>query len=340
VKNAITAALAGRTSISVRWWWAAIVGLVGLLALSAGLGWELLRSVDPTAPAPVTFIVPKNQPVGRVAERLADQHLIRHPLALRAWLKLTGLDSQLQAGSFQLSASMSLPALAEALTSLANPTDIWVTVLEGWRREEIAQHLDGLQLEEFDSFEFLQLSRDDEGRLFPDTYLVPKESTARDIHRLLTDTFERKVTTQLAAELAASPHDLETVLIMASLVEREGRGDQQLRQVAGILFNRLELGMPLQVDATLQYASGYDQAQNSWWQPPTNADRQLDSPFNTYLHPGLPPQPIANPGLAAITAVLDPAETEYLFYLHDDRGTIHYAINFARHQENIRNYLR
>ena len=133
--------------------------------------------------------------------------------------------------------------------------------------------------------------------------------------------------------------DAESV-ILASIVEREAREPEQMRHVAGILLNRLEIGMALQVDATLQYVKGYDQARKTWWAPPTAADKQLSSPYNTYENPGLPPGPISNPGANALMAVANPIKSNDLFYLHTNDGNMYYAETYEEHQENIQKYLR
>lgn len=284
-----------------------------------------------------SFVVPRGQAVSRIAERLADQGLIKSSWAFRLIVKKLSLEDQLQAGSFQLSPSMTLTEIAHKLTEGTN--DTWVTIPEGWRREEVATSL-AVSLPAFDEQAFLNLSLNDEGRLFPDTYLFAKESTAQTVYSVLINTFENRVETGLATEITAADHDFNDVLIMASIVEREARGSEEMRHVAGILWNRIELGMALQADATLQYAAGYDATTDSWWTPPTAADKQLSSLFNTYQYPGLPPHPIASPGLVAISAALDPLSTTDLYYLHDRRGEIHYAQTLDEHNANVQRYLR
>ena len=127
---------------------------------------------------------------------------------------------------------------------------------------------------------------------------------------------------------------------MASIVEREARGADDMQHVAGILWNRIELGMPLQADATLQYLKGYNPVEQAWWTPPLAADKSLISPYNTYLNLGLPPRPICNPGLEAIKAAAQPLSTDDLFYLHDRQGKIHYAQTLDDHNLNVDRYLR
>jgi UPF0755 protein len=315
-----------------------VIAFILLLAAAIAVISSQFQPVSSTPQPKVKFVIPKGQAVSVIASNLQEAGLIRHPLALRAELRRKGLEDKIQAGSFDLSPSMSLSEIAQTLTTGTN--DVWVTLLEGWRREEIADSLDRQELPAFDKEKFLELSASSEGTLFPDTYLVPREATAEQLYSLFTNTFDRKVTQGLADEIKASDHDWNDVLIMASIVEREARGLTQMKEVAGILWHRLEIGMPLQADATLQYAKGYDKKESAWWVPPLGADRQLDSPFNTYQHPGLPPRPIANPGLDALTATLQPNQTNNLFYIHDSDGKLHYAQTLEEHNRNIERYLR
>jgi UPF0755 protein len=144
----------------------------------------------------------------------------------------------------------------------------------------------------------------------------------------------------LADDIEKSPHDFDDILTMASIVEREARGYEEMRNVAGILWNRIDLGMPIQADATLQYVKGYNEQTKAWWTPPLAEDKKLNSPFNTYLNPGLPPRPISNPGYDAIRATLNPVDTDNIFYLHDQDGGIHYAESLEEHNANVQKYLR
>lgn len=298
----------------------------------------LTRPVDSQSQTSQRFVIPRGQAVRVIADRLQEAGLIKNALIFQLIVKQEGLGNDIQAGSFDLSPSMSTREIAQQLTEGTN--DLWVTILEGWRREEIAESLASQDLSEFSAEEFLDLTKGTEGRLFPDTYLIPREITAKQVVSLLEQTFERKVLAGLEKEIAASAYDFEDALIMASIVEREARGEAELRMVAGILWNRIEIGMALQADATLQYVKGYNATEKTWWSPPTAADKKLTSIYNTYRYPGLPPQPIANPSLAAIQAALNPAQTDYFYYLHDRTGKAHYAVTLDEHNANINAYLR
>jgi UPF0755 protein len=309
-----------------------------LVALSAAaLVYYALTPIS-TSPDEVRFVVARGQSISAIGAKLTTEGFIRHPLIFRAVVKAKGLEQLIQAGSFKLAKNQTPWQIATALTQ--GTDDLWITIPEGWRREEIAKYLSEQELSEFDEDEFLELTSASEGKLFPETYLVSREVTAKGIYDLLTNTFERKVVDGLSEEIEQSGHTLDEILIMASLLEREGNTPAQLNHIAGILWHRIDIGMALQVDASLQYVKGYDAKTKSWWVPPLAADKQLDSPFNTYAHPGLPPRPIANPGLDAIKAAATPDRVTDLFYIHDSSGQMHFAKTLEEHNRNVERYLR
>ncbi len=316
----------------------AIFAMTSLILIGVGAyGASLLTPVDKNDQTEQQFIVPKGQSITKIGERLKEAGLIKNVLAFRLVIKKDNLSNKIQAGSFKINKAMALNEIAETLTM--GTQDSWVTLQEGWRNEEIAESIARQNFSEFDKDEFINLAKGSEGKLFPDTYLVPLQINAEQFYELLTNTYERKTT---ALNLTDNPINLTSnqVLILASLVEREGRGVQDMRNVAGILMNRLEISMALQVDATLQYANGYDKVQQTWWKEPLAKDKEIVSPYNTYLNAGLPPTPICNPGLDAIQAVLDPVPSDNLFYLHDSSGIGRYAQTYEEHLANINKYLR
>ncbi len=299
---------------------------------------NMLQPVNPASTEEIRFVIPKGQSIARIGERLTEAGLIKNPWVFRLLVKQQNAENAIQAGSFLLAASMTPAQLIQEMTK--GTDDIWVTFLEGWRREEMAESLSELDLPNYDPQEFLDLTVGKEGYLFPDTYLVQRSVTAEDIVNLMTSTFEKKVEEDLADQIESSGKPLDEIITMASLVQREAKGAQQLRVVSGVLWNRVDIGMALNVDATLQYIKGYNQAQQSWWVPPLAVDKEINSPFNTYMVAGLPPSPICNPGLDAIKAALDPAETNYLYYIHDTEGQVHFAETLDQHNANVQQYLR
>lgn len=317
----------------------AVLVTLGILAVGVGFAWfnYAQQPVNPADPQSIRFVIPKGQAIQTIGERLVQERLIRNVVIFRFVVWRDKLASKIQAGSFQLNRALSTAEIAKRLTM--GTDDIWVTIPEGKRTEEVAEYFD--EFEEFDKEAFLKLAKVDEGYLFPDTYLFPVQTTAEGVHKQLRDHFDQVLEKNKITEKAkAENRTLEDVVIMASLLEREAQSEEDMKVVAGILYNRLEQGMPLQVDATLQYAKGFDKASNNWWPPALSADKESNSRYNTYRFTGLPPGPIANPGLKALTAAVEPTESEYLFYITDNEGQMHYTQSYDEHLENINTYLR
>ena len=287
------------------------------------------------------FIIKPGQPVVQIAQNLEDAGLINNALAFRLLVAQMGIAKNIQAGDFRLSSHLPAREIAKELTHGA--IDVWITLPEGMRIEEQAKRLEeklkfgSNEKYQFDKGEYIKLAQ--EGYMFPDTYLIAKDAAAADIVQRLRQTFDEKVGGLLAKGKENNLTE-EEVLILASLVERESKSSQERPIIAGILLNRLNAGMALQVDATVQYAKGYDSNENTWWPQVSPADYQtVRSRFNTYLYPGLPPAPIANPGLESLQAAAEPAETDYFYYLHDADGKIHYAKTAEEHDQNIQDFL-
>ncbi len=298
----------------------------------------MLQPVNPSNSNKIRFVVPKGQSISKIGDRLTEAGLIKHPLVFRFLVKKLNAEKEIQAGSFSLSPNMTPEQLITEMTK--GTDDVWVTLLEGWRREEMANSLATQDLAHFDKQEFLRLTDGKEGYLFPDTYLVQREFTTEQIISLLKNTFKKKVEDDLADQITASGRSLKDIITMASIIQREAKGEEQMRLVSGVLWKRVDLGMGLNVDSTLQYLRGYNLIKDSWWVPPLAVDKESTSPYNTYKHAGLPPGPIANPGLDAIEAALHPTQTEYLYYLHDAQGQIHFGRTLEEHNANVQKYLR
>lgn len=318
--------------------WLIVIGSSLTIGLFLGTFiWWALLPVAVSQTTTQTFIVPKGQAVKVIGQRLETAGLIKNQLLFTAAVKWLQTANKIQAGSFQLSPSWTVVKMAQELTK--GTEDVWLTIPEGWRREQIADYLASQNLVAFNKTEFLKLTSDKEGRLFPDTYLVPRLITAPGLVAILDATYQKRVTQGLEKLIATATRPLPEIIILASILEREAGDKTQMSQVAGVLENRLKIKMPLQVDATLQYIKGYSQIEKNWWATPLAVDKQLKSPYNTYLNPGLPPSPISNPGVAAIEAALNPTESNFLFYLHD-QGKIYLAKNLAEHNANVAKYLK
>ncbi|MBI3619926.1 endolytic transglycosylase MltG [Candidatus Roizmanbacteria bacterium] len=282
------------------------------------------------------FVVPPGAGLSYIAKQLVGAGLIRNKIVFYFIVKRLGYDKKIQAGDFRLFPSMDAYEVARALTH--GTLDVWITLIEGKRKEEIA-HLISEKLD-IPETEFLKNVK--EGYLFPDTYLFPRNATAADVVDILTNNFNKKYSEDLQTEARKKHLSDKEVITLASLVEREAHYSEDRQKVAGVLLKRYRNDWPLNVDATIQYALGYQPDTKTWWKQPLAAeDLSIDSLYNTYKHIGLPPTPIANPGLAAIKAVIDADENiPYWFYVSDSSGRLHYAKTLEEHNANVSKYVR
>lgn len=276
------------------------------------------------------FVIPQGMAVRAIGNKLKEQGLIKDPVVFFIYVRKNGLDQKIQAGSYKLSPSMDLLKIMDTLQS--GSEDAWVTIPEGLRSEEIAEILKE-QISSYDS-SWVSALRNEEGYLFPDTYLIPKDADIETVISILKNNFNSKIE---GIGLSSEDPELLDILIIASLIEREALRDDEKPMIASVIYNRLNDGMALDIDATLQYAKG--KVAGKWWTVPTGVDRQIDSPYNTYKYPGIPPGPIANPGIEAIKAAQTPASSEYYFYIHDNEGNVHFARTLAEHNRNVSRYL-
>jgi UPF0755 protein len=307
---------------------------------------------------PGQFLVNTNHSAsGEVADSLSTKGFIKSSLAFRVAHLLYG-HRDIQPGSYQISKSMSVWQIVGVLSK--EPNMKWVTIPEGLRKEQVAEIMRkklGWNDEQINKFvtTYTAMKFDYvEGVYFPDTYLIPVNEAPLDLAERMQRRFEEQFA-PYSKEALEQNIQWTTVIKLASIIQREAAGSEDMPLISGILWNRLNQKMKLEVDATVQYArdsvahygtapdlyqdTSYT-AEGTWWKPIQVADKQIDSPFNTYLYQGLPARPIANPGLDAIKAVLHPEETECLYYLHDDSRTIQWANTLAEHEQNIEQYLR
>lgn len=321
-----------------------IIILIAILALTGAAGaywlWQGFQPAQPGSKADIEVIIPKGSSVKAISEQLAEAGVIKSPLHWQIVVKQKGIANQIQAGTFTLSPGSTAAEIADQLTQGTN--DLWVTIKEGWRATEIgaylADNLPGFSAEgEVFNTECLGY----EGYLYPETYLVPREYDTKQMCQLMRRQYGEVLTMERREAIHQAGFTEEEIITLASIIEREAKRPADMKVVSGILQNRLEMGMPLQVDATLQYIKGYDQANQTWWPTALSADKELASPYNTYANPGLPPGPICNPGENAILAAMEPTPSDYLYYISNSAGTqMHYAETYEEHQENINLYLR
>lgn len=279
------------------------------------------------------FTIDIGRPLVGVANDLEDAHYIRSKLVFSTFVTLLGGERRVSPGDYQLTYGQNVFEIAWQIARGDHGIEqVKVTIPEGKTVEQIANLLDD-SFSEFDAEAFRTLAQSHEGYLFPETYFFFPAVAPEEAVRAMRAMFDFK-TAHLFSSAALAGRSVSSIVTMASLVEREAHGSDDRAVIAAILYKRLELGMRLQVDATVAYAAGKGDETLS------KADFAIDSPYNTYRHGGLPPGPIANPGIAAITAALSPAKTNYLYYLHDKNGSIHYAKTYAEHQKNIARYLK
>jgi len=317
---------------------------------SAKLLWYdgLLTNPINTAANEQPFPVEIGESVNSVAIRLQEAGLIRDAVSFRDYLIYTGLDTSIQAGSYQLSPAMSAIAIARKLQD-ATSADVKFVVLPGWRMEELAASLptSGLPItpEEFltltnstsDQYDFLSGANSLEGFLFPDTYIFPRTTSAQNVLDELLRNFSLQLSSNLTNGFDVQGLTIYQAVTLASIVEREAVQDGEKPLIASVYINRIRIGMKLEADPTVQYAIGFNSAQNTWWTNPLGYnDLQFDSPFNTYLYAGYPPTPISNPGLNSLQAVAYPVQTTYYYFRAkcDGSGLHSFSETFEEHLGN------
>jgi len=302
--------------------------------------------------SPVAFDVAPGETAEGVAMRLQNVGLIRDASAFEMLMRYYGLDTQIQAGHFQLSPAMRPEEIAEALRHASADETVFVT-LEGWRLEQVAE---AVELAFGDGAGFLQAATRSalpswlgapsnatglEGLLFPNTYRMEPDASGPEIATAMLAEFEAQfdeARRQRAREQGLTPYE---VVILASIVEREAVVADERPLIAAVFLNRIELGMRLEADPTVQYALGYQSDTGRWWKIPLLAADLTDtvSPYNTYLSDGLPPTPICSPGLASIDAVLSPADVDYLYFVAKGDGSHAFTASWEEHLANVAQYV-
>lgn len=319
--------------------------------------------------SPVRFVVEPGTPARAIGEQLFEAGLIGDDLLFEAYVRINGYASQLEAGTFILNPSMTLVEIVEILQH-AEASSVTITIPEGWRLEQIADYLaeaeifadpaaaeayrtqvltgdlTGLDVTRYAFLQDRPAGTSLEGYLFPDTYEIPAEGAIPlDVLTRQLDNFAAQVVPlyEQAVLSGTTDMDLHTVLTVASIVEREAVIPEERPDIAGVYLNRLAIGMRLEADPTVQYAMGYQPQTGQWWKTPVFLEEysSVISPYNTYLNEGLPPGPIANPGLSSIRAVLDPGEHDYLYFVAvpDGTGAHVFATTFDEHSVNVQRYL-
>lgn len=294
----------------------------------------------------INFNIPKNSSTAEIASRLESAGLIHSAAAFRFYARYQGIDGKFKPGDYLMSPAMALEEITGLLVKGPDDT-IKITVPEGFTVAQIADLLAQNGVAGKDDFLRLMDSKWDypymadlptgknrlEGYLFPDTYHVTPDTGSDKLVQMMLDRFNAVITEHNYIKMASDRDlTLHQAVTIASMVEREARVAGERARIAGVIFNRLKMGMPLQIDATIQYV--LDKPKDIL----LYQDLEVDSPYNTYKHPGLPPGPIASPGWPSLQAVIEPEEHDYLYYVAKPDGSHAFSRTLQEHNNNIRRY--
>lgn len=307
-----------------------VLTFVGIGVLFVLISWVKTLEEPPLLfPVGTDVTIREGATVSAVSDQFDTLGLVKSGLYFYLVLESDFSTDFIQAGTYRFPKPLTVSELSRAITSgdYASPP-VSVTFPEGFKVSDMLEYLPST----YDAVS-VDAIRDLEGFLFPDTYFIQSDTTFEELVAIMRENFNEKIK-PLESSIQASGLTEKEVVTLASIVEREGNDETSMKMISGILLKRLELGMPLQVDATLDYLLGKSSDEL------TGEDLELDSPFNTYLYKGLPPAPISNPGITALTAVLEPTESKYLYYLTGTDGEFYYAKTFEEHKQNKARYLR
>ncbi len=308
-----------------------LVILVILYFLVSGLNKVILPPKN--FPVPYRITINSGQTLFSISKELSVDGAIKSRRAFEMLVMTFGDENHISEGEYYFEKPVSVVELALRIAGKNFGIDRKkVTFPEGFSNIEMANRLSAT----FDSFDkelFLSLTKGQEGYLFPDTYGFFPSTTTDVIVSTLKKNFDKK-TAAIKIEAEEKGRAFSDIIIMASIIEKEAKGEADRELISGILWNRIRADIALQVDAPFLYLLNKESSEL------TRADLAIDSPFNTYRYKGLPPSPINNPGLASIEAALNPKASDYYYYLHDKNGTIHYAKTFTEHKKNISLYLK
>lgn len=339
---------------------AVLVAAIGTYAVLGDAGgairglqafWDLPASDDP---APRVFEVREGQSASEVGRQLERQGLIRSALVFRVIVQTRGVESRIGRGVYVLRATMTTSQIVDVLVAGAMAPGRRMTVPEGWRAIQVARLLERIGAVKASEFmavvadpgriapyhDLLENAPSLEGYLFPDSYELDTNPSAEAIAKRMVQEFDRRFTLELRRKAKALGLSLQQAVTLASIVEREAMLPEERRLISGVFHNRLRAGMPLQADPTVQYALASRDldaaaAYDYWKQELTPDDLAVNSPYNTYLYRGLPPGPVCAPGLESLVAAVEPAQTDYLYFVARGDGGHAFARTLEEHLANI-----
>ncbi len=322
----------------------AAAGAVALaIALASAWFWYAAFGERALPASETTLVIPRGATGSDVAKLLRENAVIGSPLAFNLLARLRGEEAAMKAGQFRFPAHQSARQILGEIVSGGSQVAAWVTIPEGFTAREIAHELAqrslGTESGLINYFMGHSLALPGsrtatlEGVLFPNTYLIPTGATPAEIARIFTAEFLRELPAGSERKAKKLGLSVAQVVTLASLIEREAKADDERSLMAGVYYNRLRIGMPLEVDATIEYTFAHHK------DAITLADLARDSPYNTYKQVGLPPTPIANPGRPSLVAALDPEPSHYLFYVYKGDGHHAFSRTLAEHNANVARYL-
>ena len=301
-----------------------------LCVLVVGTLWHSFQAPS-NFPLPVVFTVSSREPLSTISNKLQSMHIISSARLFETLVIASGGEKRITAGDYFFDKPLSLLSVVSQFVSNDFGADrVKITVPEGFTRADIAT-LCAQKLPHCNADQFLEKTKNMEGYLFPDTYLIFPSRGEDELIQKMQANFTKKTDTLFTG---MSKTKIDSIVTMASIVEREAAGTSARAVIAGILYNRIDSNMALQVDAPFYFLLGKSSSEL------TLKDLKIDSPYNTYINRGLPPTPISNPGISSINAVLKPEKTNYLYYLHDSTGVAHYATTYAEHLKNKKKYIQ
>lgn len=335
-------------------WFFLIYGLAALIILGAGvLGYayyEIYVPVDKNSVETVEFTVEKGLGVKEISWQLEDDKLIRSAWWFETYIWYIRQSGNLQAGKYALSQSFSVPEIVGTITGgKVVLNEVKITFPEGFNYKQVKARImdqglagaNDMGTETIGDYQVQYKFLSDapagaglEGFLFPDTYIFERDAKSSGIIKKFLDNFDKKLTPDMREQMSRQNKNLYDVIILASIVQQEAIDASDMPLIAGVFANRLRIGMALQSDATVNYATGKKARQA------TSDDLKVNSPYNTYMYKGLPPGPIANPGIEAIKAAISPAATDYLFFLHPLEGPTVFSKTLDEHNRNKAKYLK
>lgn len=308
--------------------------IVIILTVGAVAALSYLAVIRPPENFPVGALVniPEGATLSEVSQLLEDGGVVRSSFAFRGLVMMLGEERSVRAGDYMFKEPRDVFAVAKAMAyGQYGLEPIRIRIPEGAMTKDMARIFD-MQLERFNAENFLAQAQPMEGYLFPDTYFFLPNATEDTVIKTMRQNFDEHMV-ELQDDLAASGKNLNDVIILASILEREASIFEDRRKIAGVLYNRLSRGMPLQVDAVFLYTIGratFDL---------TMADLTSDSPYNTYKNKGLPPTAIGSPSLSSLKAALNPIASNNLYYLADHSGVTHYSRTYQEHLQKKNLYL-